>query len=162
MEMQLAAELAAFKAKFEAWKKPGSLADLRPKMKNGNVITRSFEKTGWWPLKKDSVMWEKAITQLGPLCAPTVHKLSDKPHHVFADVGDKHIKIRELVLKSFQQDFIDRANIAEEESRSRQRRKAARISIENTYCGKGFTKLEVFVYTNGVTISVTTAGPSHV
>ena len=94
-------------------------------------------------MRKDSVLWEQAINTLGPLCAPTKHKLSDKLH-AFADVDDKRIKIRKLVLESFQQDFIDRAAIAEEECKSRQRRKASRISIENTYSGKGFSKLEVF------------------
>lgn len=93
-------------------------------------------------MKKDSELWQQAIGTLGPLCAPTKHKLSDRAHN-FADVGDKRIRIRQLVLDSFQKDFIDRANDVEERAKAKSRRKKASISIENTWHGKGFTKEEV-------------------
>ena len=129
---------------FKAWENAGSIPSLRPRCKEGNVITRMYRRTGWWPLKKDSELWCQAINTLGPLCAPTKHKMSDKAH-LFADVGDKRIKIRKIVLESFQKDFIDRAHAAEENAKQRVRRKAERISIENTYNGKGFCKEEVGV-----------------
>ena len=118
LEISLAAELTNYRSRFEAWEKAGSIESLRSKGKEGNVITRAFSKTGWWPLKKDSVLWEQAIQTLGPLCAPTKHKMSDKPH-TFADFNDKRIKIRKLVLRSFQRDFIDRAALAEDQCKAR-------------------------------------------
>ena len=142
IEIKLAAELARWEAAFSAWEKNGSLSELKPRGKPGNVVTRMYKRTGWWPLQKDSVLWQKAIDTLGALCAPSKHKLDEKKH-LFADLNDKRIKLRALVLKSFQQDFIDRAFAAEEKCKQRSRRRAARISIENTYCGKGFTKKEV-------------------
>ena len=141
LNIKLAAQLASFNAKFEAWKSNGSNPSLRPKGKEGNIITRAYAKTGWWPLTKDSVLWQQAIGTLGPLAAPTKHKLTDKAHK-FADLGDKRIKIRSLVLESFQNDFINKAHAVEEKAKQTRRRKAARISIENTYCGKGFCKQE--------------------
>ena len=135
MQADLAAELASYKARYAAWQRGGSLAHLKPKGKEGNCVTRAYAKTGWWPLNKECEMWTKAINTLGPLADPTRHKLADKPHK-FANVGDPHIKIRELVLKSYQEDFLDRAHTAEVEYQQRRRRNAARISIENTY-GEG-------------------------
>ena len=117
MEIDLAAELQNFTTRFEAWKKAGALPSLRPKCKQGNCITRSYEKTGWWPLKKNSELWQKAIETLGPLANPEKHKMSDKAR--FADVGDKRVRIRELVLESYQTDFIDRAAKAEKECKER-------------------------------------------
>ena len=122
-----------------------SIPSLRPRGKEGNCITRMYKKTGWWSLKKNSVLWQQAIETLGPLYAPTKHKLSDKAHK-FADVGDKRIRIRELVLESFQKDFIDRANAVEEREQARKRRKKTIISVENTWHGKGFTKEEVILH----------------
>lgn len=142
LQTRLAVELATFNAKFEAWKEHGSKASLRPKGKSGNIVTRSYAKTGWWPLKKDSELWQQAISTLSPLCAPTKHKLADRKPK-YAALGDKRIKIRSLVLQSFQNDFIDKAYAVEERAKQTKRRKAARISIENTYSGKGFCKREV-------------------
>ena len=142
LKIKLAAELASFNARFFEWKKNGARPCLKPTGRQGNVITRMYAKTGWWPLQKNSVLWTEAINTLGPLCAPTQHKLTDKMH-AFDDLGDKRIKIRKLVLESFQQDFIDRAHAAEENSKQRMRRKSTRMSIENTYTGKGFCKLEL-------------------
>ena len=94
LQIDLAAELKTWTAKFEAWQASGSIPSLRPRGKEGNCITRMYKKTGWWPLKKNSVLWQQAIETLGPLYAPTKHKLSDKAHK-FADVGDKRIRIRQ-------------------------------------------------------------------
>ena len=142
MQIDLKAELARWQAGYEAWLQEGSIPSCRPKRKEGNAITRMYKKTGWWPLVKDSELWQKAISTLGPLCAPANHKLTDKPHK-FADLGDKRIKIRALVLKSIQQDFLDRANRIEERAKAERKRKRNYISIENTFNGKGFTKCEV-------------------
>ena len=61
-------------------------------------------------------------------------------------MGDKRIRIRQLVLESFQKDFIDRANAVEEREQARKRRKKTSISVENTWHGKGFTKEEVILH----------------
>ena len=60
MLLKLAGDLAAWKAKCKVL---GS-TDI-PKGKPGNHVTRMYEKTGWWPLKRDSVLWTKAIAQFG-------------------------------------------------------------------------------------------------
>lgn len=59
-EIQLAAELAAWKAKMTAWKSAGSVEELKPTGKKGNIVTRMYERTGWWPLQRDSESWNKA------------------------------------------------------------------------------------------------------
>ena len=143
VQIELAAELAKFNAMFKAWEKAGSVPALKPtRVKSGNCITRMYERTGWWPLQKNSSLWQQAINSMGSACAPDKHKMSEKGH-MFADLGDKRIKIRDLVLKAFQQDFIDRAFAAEEAAKLRTKRRLSRMSVENTYTGKGFCKAEV-------------------
>ena len=142
VQIEMAAELARWQAMFRAWEAAGSVECLKPSRKAGNTITRMYERTGWWPLNKDSVLWQEAINTMGAACAPDKHKMSEKAH-MFADLNDKRIKIRELVLKAFQQDFIDRAFAAEEAAKMRTKRRLSRMSIENTYTGKGFCKAEV-------------------
>ena len=63
VKMRLQSELAAWKAKCKVLKDAGS-TEL-PKGKAGNVIARMYARTGWWPLKRTSPNWEKAISQFG-------------------------------------------------------------------------------------------------
>ena len=57
VRIDLAAELAKYEAKQKAWVKCGSPVALKPKGKPGNVVTRMYLRTGWWPLKKNSILW---------------------------------------------------------------------------------------------------------
>ena len=61
--MQLSSNLAAWTAKCKVLEAAGSKD--KPKGKPGNVITRMYARTGWWPLKRESPNWEKAISQFG-------------------------------------------------------------------------------------------------
>ena len=76
MLLKLAGDLASWKAKCKVLKDAGS-TDL-PKGKPGNHITRMYERTGWWPLKRESELWTKAIDQFGvtPL-TPNVSSSTD-------------------------------------------------------------------------------------
>ena len=144
VRIDLAAELARYKAKQEAWIACGSPAALKPKGKTGNVVTRMYLRTGWWPLQKNSVLWEKSINTLGVLCKPTKHKLTEK-QLALAELGDKSIKIREVVLNGFQQHFLDKAHAAVEAVKQRNKRKRNNVSIINTVLGEGLTAEEDIV-----------------
>ena len=139
--IDLAAELARYKAKQAAWIKCGSPEALKPKGKPGNVITRMYLRTGWWPLQKNSVLWQQSIDTLGVLCKPTKHKLTDKQLSL-AELGDKSIKIRKLVLDGFQKHFLDKAHAAVEAVKARNKKKRNNISIINTVLGEGLTAEE--------------------
>ena len=141
MQFELTADLAKWRAVHEAWQQAGSPPQLKPKGKAGNKITRMYERTGWWPLKRDSEEWRKAINTLGVLCKPTKkHKLHDKV--LMADLGDKSIRIRKLVLDAFQDSFLDKAYAVEEAVKAKARRRQESISIINTALGKGLTAVE--------------------
>ena len=56
-EMDLASELNKLRAAYKAWEQAGSIPSLKPKGKKGNIITRMYARTGWWPLCKDSELW---------------------------------------------------------------------------------------------------------
>ena len=123
-----------------------SLDVLKPKGKPGNVITRMYARTGWWPLIKDSEQWEKAIDTLGGLCKPSKHRVGDKLGKL-ADLGDKTIIIRQKVLDSFQGHFVDKAHAAEEHSKQKRRQKRQnRVSITNTSLGLLRVKSPVCVH----------------
>ena len=140
MQFELTAELAKWRAINKVGQETGSPVQLKPQGKDGNKITRMYERTGWWPLKRDSEEWQKAINTLGVLCKPTKHKLHEKV--LMADLGDKSIRIRKLVLESFQDSFLDKAYAVEEAAKAKVARRNASISIINTALGKGLTAEE--------------------
>ena len=137
-EIQLAADLASWRAKSEAWKAAGSVEELKPKGKSGNVVTRMYERTGWWPLKKDSELWNKAIDTFGAICNPGEYRVGTKLQPL-AEMTSKEVCIRQAALDGFQKHFIDQAHAATEAIQQRQRRKANATSVPNTFMGKGFT-----------------------
>ena len=47
VELRLAGDLGAWKARIEAWEKLGSPDALKPSGKSGNVVTRMYKRTGW-------------------------------------------------------------------------------------------------------------------
>ena len=84
------------------------------------------------------MLWEQSINTLGVLCKPTKHKLTEKQLAI-AELGDKSIKIRQVVLDGFQQHFLDKAHAAVEAVKQRNKRKRNNISIINTVLGEGLT-----------------------
>ena len=69
VNMRLASDLASWKAKCQVLKDAGS--SDKPKGKPGNHVTRMYARTGWWPLKRKSENWEKAISQFSGHTATT-------------------------------------------------------------------------------------------
>ena len=165
-EVKLATDLATSKAKMAAWVQAGSPPKLKPRCKRGNAVTRMYEKTGWWPLKCNSVLWNQAIDTLGAICKPSDHRVGQKLEPL-ADFGnDKSLKIRQLVLTGFNEHFLQKAHRAEEAAKKRSRRRSRSRSTKNSALGKGLTKEQV---TSDVTPSLTLilnltqtlAGPCH-
>ena len=141
-EIKLATDLATSKAKMTAWVEAGSPPQLKPKGKCGNAITRMYAKTGWWPLKCNSILWEQAIDTLGAACKPRDHRVGQKLQPL-ADFGnDKSLKIRQLVLKGFNEHFLNKAHRAEEAAQKRSKRRSKSRSAKNTALGRGLTKEE--------------------
>ena len=144
LEYELAVNLEKWKAKFKAWKQCDSPEVLKPKGKADNVITRMYERTGWWPLKKDSELWQKSIDTLGVACKPTKHKILDK-QVLESALTRKGIEIRKLVLQGFQDQFLDKAYACMEEAKSLTKRRRKTVSIINTTLGCGLTACEDLV-----------------
>ena len=123
----------------EAWVEAGSPPKLKPGCKCGNAVTRMYEKTGWWPLKCNSVLWKQAIDTLGAICKPSDHRVGQKLEPL-ADFGnDKSLKIRQLVLTGFNEHFLQKAHRAEEAAKKRGRRRSRSRSAKNSALGRGLS-----------------------
>ena len=150
MKMSLAAELAAWEARKRAWLKTARHEDDRPCPalvdvdaddlysscpplvgKPGNVITRAWERTGWWPLKKDSENWNKVINSVGQRFQKQDLKAED-----FAKLG-KGLKIRQLAWEGYNDNFLEMARELKQSVDQQKRRK--RTSVVDTRKGRGFT-----------------------
>ncbi len=108
----------------------------KPKGKPGNCVTRMYARTGWWPLRRKSELWTKAIAQFG----------SASQQHNVSGVGGLtkelgvDVKIRQVVLDAFRGSFVSKAeNMKKEYDSMRNRRKT---SVPCTVNGRGFCKSE--------------------
>lgn len=61
VEINLASELAASDAKKTAWEQLGSPPELAPRGKKGNVVTRMYERTGWYVIHTAAVIHSSII-----------------------------------------------------------------------------------------------------
>jgi len=134
--MQLASELAAWNAKCKVLADAGSTA--KPSGKAGNVVPRMWAKTGWWPLKRKSETWKKAISQFYVGDRPVVD-LTDPSQELTTELGPD-VKIRQVVLNAFRNGFLKAAQDVKAAYASKNKRNTR--SVPCTVYGKGFTKGE--------------------
>ena len=134
--LKLASDLASWKAKVQVLKDSGVSSELcQPKGKKGNCVTRQYERTGWWPLCRESTLWEKAISQFGVKAKCTI----DKTQPMTTELG-KDVRIRQVVLDAFRQSFLSKAEDMKVEYDKRQTRR--KTNVPTTVFGKGFCKSE--------------------
>ena len=137
-KVRLAAELAAYKARVRAWKKSGSNFEDQPVpalvTKSGNVITRAWERTGWFPLKRDSINWQKVIPSLG-----SRYSKGEQPveQPMLAVASTSSVEIREMAWEGYKANFL--AMAAELKAASDARKKRRHTSVVDTRTGMGFT-----------------------
>lgn len=135
-KLKLASDLAAWTAKVKVLQALGADSELcQPKGKPGNCVTRQYERTGWWPLQRESTLWEKAILQFGVKANCTI----DKSQPMTTELG-KNVRIRQVVLEAFRQNFLSKAEDMKCEYDRRQTRR--KTNVPNTVFGKGFCKEE--------------------
>ena len=136
VQIRLASDLAAWNAKCKVLKDVGSVD--KPKGKSGNCITRMYARTGWWPLRRESELWNKAIAQFGSTTRQQQHNVS----HVDGltqELGPD-VKIRQVVLDAFRGTFLDKAESMKQEYDSKSNRRKSRLPC--TVFGMGFCKGE--------------------
>jgi len=131
VQLKLHGDLASWNARCKVLRDLGSKE--KPKGKPGNCITRMYAKTGWWPLKCKSELWEKAINQFGI-----------KPQRVDAselttELGPG-VRIRQVVLDAFRGTFLNAAKTMKEEYASKGKRNKSFVPC--TVFGKGFNKAQ--------------------
>ena len=136
--VKLAGDLASWNAKVKVLRDEG--IETMPKGKSGNTITRMYARTGWWPLKRESESWTKAIDQFGvhddTTSSPNV---SNSTAPLTKELGPR-VRIRQVVLDAFRGSFLAKAEDMKKEYESKgQRRKS---SVPGTVFGRGFCKDE--------------------
>ena len=140
--MKLAGDLASWNAKVKVLRAEG--ITTMPKGKPVNTITRMYARTGWWPLKRESESWEKAIDQFGVHDEVTVHppNVSGSNAALTKELGPE-VRIRQVVLDAFRGSFLSKAEDMKKEYDSKGSRKKS--SVPDTVYGRGFCKDEDLV-----------------
>ena len=137
MHLRLAGDLAAWKAKCRLLEEASVDKDVvaLPKGKPGNVVTRMYERTGWWPIKKNSANWQKAISQFEVNATP---RFTPKDSHPLTKELGAEVKIRQVVLDAFRGKYLKQAEDMKKAYAEKSKRRMSRIPC--TVYGKGFTK----------------------
>ena len=155
MKFKLAADMATWTAKKNAWLKasaemnedlpldpppfdgPEELPDQLPPLvgKPGNCVTRAWERTGWWPLKRESSNWQAVIPTLGS----RYEKKTEKTVYKMLDLGEqtKHLQIRQLAWDGYNDNFLDMAKSLSEAHKQKSARR--NTSVVDTRTGRGFS-----------------------
>ena len=151
VQIQLASDLASWTAKCKVLEEAGS--NDKPKGKPGNVITRMYARTGWWPLKRESPNWEKEISQfgitpntvntstaemtkeLGPEVLMHAHNDSPSTHSSVTHHHNAQVRIRQCVLEAFRGSWLCKSENLKKEYDSKSARR--KTSVPNTVFGKG-------------------------
>ena len=127
----MVSDLASWNAKVQVMADAGCTG--KPKGKQGNCVTRMYDRTGWWPLKCKSELWQKAIKQFG--IKPDTVDVSE----LTTELGPE-VRIRNAVLEAFRGGFLKSAQAMKAEYAARGTRRKS--TVPNTVKGKGFCKEE--------------------
>ena len=137
MHLRLAGDLAAWTAKCKLLEEASVDSDVvpLPKGKPGNMVTRMYARTGWWPIKKNSENWDKVISQFEVSASPTFTPKDSQP--LTKELGPE-VKIREVVLEAFRGKYLKQAEDIKKAYAAKSKRRMSKIPC--TVYGKGFTK----------------------
>ena len=109
-----------------------------PAGKSGNAITRMYARTGWWPLKRESETWQRAISQFS--VAPHGCNTSGITQDQLTDELGPDVKIRKVVLAAFRGQFLTKAEKLKQAYKDKNKRRKS--SVPGTVNDKGFCKKE--------------------
>ena len=135
VQLRLAGDLASWNAKKKVFADAGIEGiEGEPKGKQGNCVTRMYCRTGWWPLRRDSELWSKVISQFDVSVKGDSETLD-----LTKELGPE-VRIRQVVLDAFRDSFLNKAKDIKTEYDKRNKRR--KTSVPVTVMGKGFTKGE--------------------